>query len=69
MDNKMKSVFEAKNKTAYRVAKDTKIATRTIYDMIERDDIDSCRYGLLRKVAAALGVEIEDLRGPNEKPA
>ena len=66
--NKARDILAERGKTAYWLARQTNLPEKTVYALIEREPlrVDETTYGVIRKVARALGVSIEDLRSDDE---
>lgn len=66
--NKVKEMLDKMGRTPYWLARQTGIPNKTIYALCDRDplNIDEATYGVITKVAEALGVGPEDLRGDED---
>lgn len=67
--NKVRDLLEQRGKTPYWLARQANLPDRTVYALVERDPfrIDEATYGVVRKVARALGVDPEELRSDDEE--
>ena len=63
MAHKIRVLLDERQRLPAWLARETNISENTIYHIMKKsDDIDKLHYGTVRKIAAALDCEIEDLR-------
>lgn len=64
MLNRVKELLEREGKSGYWLSKQTHISPQSIYHILNNGpDIDDLKYGTVRRIAAALNVEVGELAG------